>query len=133
MRKKGDTVVNPIYEWTDDDIWNYINEMGIETNPLYQMGFNRVGCIGCPMASYKDKVMEFEMFPTYKRAYIRAFDKMVEELKRRQKVQGAKRNLDWNNGQEVFDWWIQKKRYECDGQMTFNLQEDNNVSSGNSL
>lgn len=119
MRKKGDTVVNPIYEWSDEDVWNYINEMGIETNPLYQMGFKRVGCIACPMASYKEKMMEFEMFPTYKRAYIRAFDKMVENLKEKRKTEGARRKkIDWDNGQEVFDWWIQEYKYgEIKGQI----------------
>ena len=92
--------------------------MGIETNPLYQMGFKRVGCIGCPMASYKEKMMEFEMFPTFKRAYIRAFDKMVKNLKEKRKTEGAKRKkIDWNNGQEVFDWWIQADRQECRGQI----------------
>lgn len=117
MRKKGDTVVNPIYEWSDEDVWNYINEMGIETNPLYQMGFKRVGCIACPMASYKEKMMEFEMFPTYKRAYIRAFDKMIETLRDRQRKDGKKREIEWKNGQEVFDWWIQADRQECRGQI----------------
>ena len=111
MKKKGDTVVNPIYEWTDSDIWNYIRGKGIKYNPLYDMGFWRVGCIGCPMASYKTKQKEFDLFPTYKQAYIHAFDKMLETIKERQRRDGAKREIEWENGKEVFDWWIQEDKY----------------------
>lgn len=117
MRKHGDTVVNPIYEWTDIDIWNYINEKQLDVNPLYKLGFKRVGCIGCPMASYKEKMFEFDLYPTYKRAYIRAFDKMLETLRNKQKKDGSKREIEWQNGQEVFEWWVQKYRQECRGQM----------------
>ena len=43
-------------------------------NPLYEMGFHRVGCVGCPMAG-KQGYPEFRIFPTYERAYQRAFAK----------------------------------------------------------
>ena len=119
MKKKGDTVVNPIYEWSDTDIWNYIRDKDIKYNPLYDMGFWRVGCIGCPMASYKIKQKEFNLFPTYKQAYIHAFDKMLETLRKRQNKDGAKREIEWANGKEVFDWWIQEDKYGDDpNQMT---------------
>jgi len=128
MRKKGDTVVSPIYEWSDEDIWNYIHEMGIETNPLYQMGFKRVGCVGCPMASYKGKMMEFELFPTYKQAYIHAFDRMLKTLRERQKKDGKRREIEWKNGQEVFDWWIGKDKLQCKGQMTLEDFDDTDTT-----
>ena len=46
-------------------------------NPLYEMGFHRVGCVGCPMAG-KQRYREFRIFTTYERAYRRAFAKMLE-------------------------------------------------------
>ena len=61
----------------------------------------RVGCIGCPMAS-KSLLMEFEAFPKYKELYIRTFDKMLEHRKEK----GLETRLEWNSGQDVFDWWI---------------------------
>jgi phosphoadenosine phosphosulfate reductase len=48
-------------------------------NPLYAMGYSRVGCIGCPMATYKQKMKEFHDFPKYERLYKNAFKKMLEE------------------------------------------------------
>lgn len=112
-RKNNDIIVNPIYEWDDSDIWDYIRKNEIEVNPLYQKGYKRVGCIGCPMAGYFQRQKEFSDFPKYKDAYIRAFDRMIEGRKR----YGLP--TKWETGQEVFDWWIQKYKHECKGQMSF--------------
>lgn len=35
-------VCNPIIDWTDDDIWDYINSKNIKLNPLYDRGLHRV-------------------------------------------------------------------------------------------
>ena len=50
---KAETVVNPIIDWTDRDIWEYINQEHLNVNELYKCGYDRVGCIGCPMAGRK--------------------------------------------------------------------------------
>lgn len=41
----------PIVEWTDQDVWFYIMKNKIKINPMYYLGFNRVGCIICPFQS----------------------------------------------------------------------------------
>lgn len=108
--KKNKMVVNPIIDWKHRDIWEYIRSERIEYNPLYDHGYLRVGCIGCPMAS-KGRWKEFADFPTYQRAYIRAFDKMLEYLR----VKHKKNPPKWNSGYEVFLWWMEDKN--IDGQM----------------
>lgn len=109
---KAKTVVNPIIDWTDYDIWEFINQEHICTNPLYQCGYHRVGCIGCLMAG-KTRWKEFADFPTYQRAYIRAFDKMLEAMK----GDGTGRVPKWKSGYDVFLWWMEDKNIE--GQMSF--------------
>lgn len=47
------TLVNPILDWTDEDVWEFLRHYGCEGNPLYKCGYSRVGCIGCPMAGGK--------------------------------------------------------------------------------
>lgn len=47
---KGKMTVNPIVDWSDDDVWDYTNSEHLPINPLYCEGQKRVGCIGCPMA-----------------------------------------------------------------------------------
>lgn len=112
---KAKRICNPIIDWTDRDIWDYIESEHIETNPLYQCGFHRVGCIGCPMARLKKRSREFARYPKYQRAYIRAFDRMLEERKRRGKMNGSWRS--GTTGIEIFHWWMEDGVIA--GQVTF--------------
>lgn len=47
------TMINPIVDWTDEDVWDFLRHYGCEGNPLYQCGFKRIGCIGCPLGGAK--------------------------------------------------------------------------------
>lgn len=115
MKEHKDTIVNPIYDWLDKDIWDYIEQEGIVVNPLYKKGYKRVGCIGCPMASYKEKQKEFNDYPAYKENYKRAFKRMLDKRRKAGK-DDSKRG--WQDEEGVFDWWIEKKRYEVEGQIS---------------
>lgn len=100
-RLKSERACNPIIDWQNTDIWDYIHDNQIRTNVMYRC-FNRIGCIGCPMAGRSGRQKEFRMYPTYQRAYIRAFDRMLEE--------GIRDGLcysNWQTGEDVFHWWMQ--------------------------
>jgi phosphoadenosine phosphosulfate reductase len=68
-------VLNPIIDWTDQDVWEFIKFRHIPANPLYAMGWKRVGCIGCPMSGNGRK--ELDQFPKYKAAYFRAAQRHI--------------------------------------------------------
>ena len=97
---KGEILVNPIVEWTNSDIWKYIRGNNIKYNPLYDMGYTRVGCIGCPMAGAKNMKAEFTRYPVYKKNYIKSFDKMIA------KRLADGKSTEWSSGEEVMKWWI---------------------------
>lgn len=99
---KGKRVVNPIVEWKTDDVMQYIKDQKIEINPLYGCGFNRVGCVGCPMAGPEGRQFAFAMFPVFKKNYIRAFDRMLEA-----RMKSGKHTENWENGIDVFHWWME--------------------------
>lgn len=104
-RLKAKRVVNPIIDWKDDDVWDFLNSENITCNPLYCEGFHRVGCIGCPMAGKRIRELEFQRWPGFKNLYINAFDKMLEERMRRGKLTGS-----WRmgyTGRDVFNWWME--------------------------
>lgn len=113
MRERKDILVNPIYEWTDADVWDYIRQEHITTNPLYERGYHRVGCIGCPLATYSMKMKEFADYPQYKKAYISAFQRMVDA----RAAEGKEQNGQWSDGQAVFDWWVEEGKHNIKGQM----------------
>lgn len=72
-------MLNPIIDWTTDEVWEFIHEYNIPYCELYDQGYKRLGCIGCPMGSVEHRLKEFEKYPKYKAAYIRAFDRMIAE------------------------------------------------------
>lgn len=96
-------LINPIYDWEDSDVWEFLRHYGCKSNPLYECGFKRIGCIGCPMGG-KHRYTEFRLYPKYKDNYIRAFDRMIE----RRKERGLKPKKNWNTGEEVFKWWMEE-------------------------
>lgn len=50
---KGKRVLNPVLDWTDDEVWQFIHTHIRTYCSLYDEGFTRIGCIGCPLASTK--------------------------------------------------------------------------------
>ena len=108
--QKRKMIVNPIIDWGNTDIWKYIESEKIETCELYKCGYDRVGCIGCPMTG-KKRWKEFRDFPKYERAYKKAFERMLEELKK------TRKSVKWKNAEEVFLWWMEDENIS--GQMSF--------------
>ena len=98
--KNRQRVCNPIIDWTDDDVWEYLKSRSVTHNPLYDEGRKRVGCVGCPLAPKCQRMKDFERWPKYKENYIRAFDKMIIARKE------SNLKCTWESGQEVFDWWV---------------------------
>ena len=95
-------VLNPIIDWTTAEVWEFINKYNIPYCKLYDEGFTRLGCIGCPMAGQKERKRQFELYPKFKQAYIRAFDRMLEERHKR-----GLENIQ-SDGEEVLEYWISK-------------------------
>lgn len=48
-----EAILNPIIDWTDADVWQFIHENGVAYCSLYDEGFTRLGCIGCPRGGPK--------------------------------------------------------------------------------
>ncbi|MEM3771969.1 MAG: phosphoadenosine phosphosulfate reductase family protein [Candidatus Micrarchaeia archaeon] len=41
--------INPVYDWNDREIWDYIRSNGLPYNPLYDLKYQRIGCWCCPL------------------------------------------------------------------------------------
>jgi len=93
------TMVNPIVDWTDEDVWGFLNRNGIPHCSLYDEGFTRLGCIGCPLAPIKNRIRDFERYPKYKMLYINAFKRMLHERNAPSSKEDAER---------FFEEWIMK-------------------------
>lgn len=109
---KGKIMVRPIVDWSEVEVWSYILENEIPYCKLYDRGWDRLGCIGCPLGSNQKK--ELALYPKYRKLYIKSFDNMtVYRNKKGMRMDG------WKTGEDVMKWWLgdcEKKREEIEGQ-----------------
>lgn len=102
MQSKG-FILTPIIDWTTDEVWEFIHRYNVPYCDLYDKGFKRLGCVGCPMNTHQ--VEELERYPRIKAAYIRAFERMLEKL-------DDKKRVSWESGEDVMTWWT---KLDCVG------------------
>lgn len=94
------TYINPVIDWLDEDVWEFIKTERISYCSLYDEGFPRLGCILCPMSAHPEK--DAVRWPKYAAQYIRTFDKIIDwHLSRGKK-------MIWCSGEEMFAWWIKR-------------------------
>lgn len=111
--------LNPIAYWTDAHIWEYSKENHLEQCCLYDEGFTRLGCIGCPMARKAGREQEFERWPKYKVAYLKTFELMIEDRRA-----AGKTIYDYAQTAELwFEWWMSDKTQEKIDENQLTLEE----------
>lgn len=96
------TLINPIIEWEDDDVWEFIHKYNVPYCELYDQGYKRLGCIGCPMNT--EAAAELERYPKYKNLYLKAFERMLEEIR----ASGDGDKTSWKTAEDVMGWWLQR-------------------------
>lgn len=97
IRGRDKLVLNPILDWTEKDVWEFIHDRNLPTNPLYKC-FSRVGCVFCPMTTVKNRLQEVEMFPKMAQAFVR----MIGRLRQHRRETGKGDNWGSLTDKEVF-------------------------------
>lgn len=106
------TLVNPIIDWEDEDVWEFIHTYNIPYCSLYDEGWKRLGCVGCPLGGEAAMKREFERWPAIRKLYIRAFGQMIA----RRKERGMP--CQWETGEDVMRWWLKEEpETQIPGQM----------------
>lgn len=111
--KRSATLVNPIIDWTDSDVWEFIRAYNIPYCKLYDDGYKRLGCIGCPINPESARG-ELDRYPKYKQNYLKAFARMLEERKKK----GLEIKAYWSTPEKVMDWWLGKSAGYDEDQLT---------------
>lgn len=104
----GSLYVCPIFDWSDADVWGYLNQNKIPHCSLYDEGFKRIGCVCCPLACTKSRRDEYRWPKTAAMLY-RAFERhWASAVERGGVTRTGKpfRMLGWGSPQVAFAHWL---------------------------
>lgn len=107
--------VNPIIDWTTEDVWEFIKKHKIAYCSLYDKGFHRIGCVLCPCQSRRNRIRDVTYFPKFYKAYLLAFKRMLDEKPRKRDT--------WKTAEDVMHWWIYEDRGRVKEQLLFSMFE----------
>lgn len=88
-------VFNPIIDWEDSDVWGYIHSCNINYCKLYDEGWKRLGCVGCPMVrDTKAQVRWPKVMNAWKVGMRRWFEK--------------KPRPNWSSFEKLWEAWLDR-------------------------
>ena len=109
-------ILSPILYWTEADVWQFTKKQGIPYCCLYDEGFKRLGCVGCPMGGPKGQARDFARWPKYEAMWKRGFHAFWLKYKGVPRRDGKPRSLEkFPTEQDLWNWWVSGKAYEGDG------------------
>ena len=105
-RATGDLILCPVAYWTDEDIWAFIRQYNLPYCELYDQGYSRLGCIGCPMSGSKGQSRDFARWPRYEALWKRGFREYWDTWKGVPRLDGKPRWIEKMSGvEELWQWW----------------------------
>lgn len=101
-KQKGTFFCNPIIEWSEKEVWEYIRSNNLKYCSLYDRGKKRVGCLFCPMQGMNGMEYDRYHYPKYYAALLRALQRMLDHIHK----DGGEWRVSKSTPEGVWDWWI---------------------------
>lgn len=95
FKDKSKTYINVILDWVEKDVWRFIRERELPYCSLYDEGFKRLGCVGCPYSNIKK---EFERWPKIAAQWKRCIFSVWE------KRDGDKKSF--STPEDMWNWYV---------------------------
>lgn len=77
VSKYSDDILRPVFNWSGQDVIDYIIENGQQPNKLYYQGFKRVGCFPCFMSSHQEVRSLLKYYPD-RFSYLEALEEDIQ-------------------------------------------------------
>lgn len=129
--KHGGIMICPIVYWTTEDVWAFHKLRNLPHCCLYDEGFDRLGCVGCPKAGTEQQAREFARWPHYAALWHRAVLRNWERWHDVPRSNDGKPryHASFKDGEEFWQWWISGERQgpeqTCQGEFLFAGGTDN--------
>lgn len=134
--KYKNVAICPIVYWSTEMVWEFIAKHKLPYCELYDQGFTRLGCVGCPLGSKDNQAKEFARWPRYeanwKKAIIANWEKW--HAVPREKDGLPRYHAKFKSGEELWEWWRNYKApadplYEdCQSGLLWTNQPEDDIS-----
>lgn len=114
---KEKLLISPLLDWTDAEVWQFLNDNGIQHCSLYDNGYKRIGCIMCPMSPKRAIIEDMRRYPHIVKKWRDVAAYLIEN-----RILTFTRDPD-----TLIGWWISKKKwkeYEADNILQPRLFEE---------
>lgn len=98
IKGKDKLMIYPILRWTEKDVWQFLHEQGLPTNPCYKQT-GRVGCMFCPFSN-KKQIDHYEtQYPKYKERIMQSLEIFCQKQDEN----------EMETPQQYYEWWKSKE------------------------
>lgn len=125
----GREVICPIVYWNDGQLWEFIRKYRVPYCELYFQGYDRLGCIMCPLKNSTAREKDASRYPLFARNWQKACRKYWETHKD-QVLKSGKRNFcgQFKRWEDYWAWWMSDRtpdimREECQTGLLWTNQE----------
>ena len=107
-KRDGSYYVCPIFDWTDSDVWEYLNSKSIPHCSLYDEGYKRIGCVCCPLSPSSMRGDAKRWPKTAAMLYLGHCKNWDKAVANKGKTKRGKfyRMLEWGTASAAFEHWI---------------------------
>jgi hypothetical protein len=105
--RSGRDVVLPLLHWDSEFLWEFIDSEAVPYCSLYDEGFHRLGCVGCPLASREARRREFARWPGFEKRWKLAFQRIWTRRAGTLQINGKEwfGSACFRDWEEMWDWW----------------------------
>jgi phosphoadenosine phosphosulfate reductase len=118
--KNRDIILCPILYWTNQDVWDFIALRKLSYCKLYDEGFKRIGCIGCPLTNSTQQLKEFTRWPKYANLWKKGVVEYWNSHHGKNATRGPRKGTPYfsdtvaKSGDEYFKWWLFGNKHSTD-------------------
>lgn len=109
--------VCPIVFWSAVQVWAFLRFYSVPYCSLYdekdekgELLFDRLGCVGCPLATLEQQEKEFKRWPRFRDNWKKAIIANWEKWHAVPREDGKPRyHAKFRNGEDLWQWWLTAK------------------------
>lgn len=125
--RNGGNILCPILYWTDTDVWDFIYDRKLKYCKLYDEGWKRLGCVGCPMSGRKGRLRDFARWPRFENLWKTGFRRYWNRWKGVPRRDGKPRWIEkFDRWEQLWSWWMEdpEPAEECVGNFNWSGGEE---------